>query len=69
MFTKKFFVDLLERTLASFAQAYVAAQAVLPGDLLDIVALKVAIGASILAILKGVAATKTGDNESASLTD
>lgn len=68
MFTLKFVKDALERALATFAQGYVAAVAVLPGDILDFNALKVAAGAAVLSIFKAVAASKFGDSESASLT-
>lgn len=67
MFSGKFLKDLFERAVATFAQGYVAAVAVLPGDILDFDALKVAAGAAVLAIFKAVAASRVGDQESAGL--
>lgn len=67
MFSGKFLKDLLERAVATFAQGYVAAVAVLPGDILDFDALKVAAGAAVLSVFKAFAALKVGNEESASL--
>ena len=67
VFSVSFAKDLLERAVATFAQAYVAAAVVLPGDLFDVQSLKVAAGAAVLAIFKGVAASYKGDPSTASL--
>lgn len=66
MFSWKFLKDSLERSLSTFAQAYISS-AVVFGGILDSQALKVAAGAAILSVFKAVAATFKGDKESASL--
>ena len=65
MFTQRFIKDSLERAVATFAQAWVAAMAVPGPDWMD--ALKVAGGAALVAIGKAVAATRVGDPETASI--
>lgn len=67
MFSGKFLRDLAERAVATFAQAYVAAAVVLPGEFFDSESLKVAVGAAILSVFKAVAASKVGNEDSASL--
>lgn len=66
IFSIKFLKDTVERVIATFAQAYVAATVVLPGDLIDKESLKVALGAAILAVFKAFAAKYKGDSDTAS---
>lgn len=63
MFTKSFALDLLERALSTFAQAFLGAYAVVGAE-------KAAAAAGIaagIAILKGLAASQVGAPDSASL--
>lgn len=65
MFTKKFFYDLLERTIATAAQAFLAVlttTSVLWGQKLQIVGV-----AALAAILKGLAATRVGASDDAAM--
>lgn len=66
MFNKKFVVDSAERAVATVAQAYLASAVVL-GGILDLTALKVALGSGVLSVFKSLAALKVGDSKSASL--
>lgn len=69
MFSLKFVKDTAERVLATFSQAYIASTVVLPGDIFDKEALKVALGAAVLSVFKAVAARYKGSPETASLAD
>ena len=66
MFNQRFIKDTLERAVATFAQAWVAAMAVPGPDWSD--SLKVAGVAALVAMGKAVAARKVGDPETASVT-
>lgn len=65
MFTKEFIIDLAERSAMTFAQSFLAVYTI--GDMASAKAAAVAGGAAVLALLKGIAATKV-KSESASLT-
>lgn len=65
MFTKEFAMDLAERAAMTFAQAFLAVYTI--GDMASAKAAAVAGGAAVLAMLKGVAATKVKSEETASL--
>lgn len=64
MFTKQFAIDLAERAAMTFAQAFLAVYTI--GDMASAKAAAVAGGAAVLAMLKGVAASKV-KSDSASL--
>ena len=66
LFNQRFIKDTLERAVATFAQAWVAAMAVPGPDWMD--SLQVAGVAALVAIGKAVAARKVGDPETASVT-
>lgn len=66
MFTKEFAVDLAERAVTTFAQAFLAVFTV--GDLNSAKAGAVAGIAAVLSMVKSVAATKVKSADSASLT-
>lgn len=66
LFTNAFLKDTVERVIVTFAQGYISAAIVL-GGILDIDALKVAAGAAVLSFFKSIAASKIGNEESASL--
>lgn len=64
MFSKKFLLDLLERSVWTFAQA--AGASLLITGLDDWrTALGIAASAGALAVIKGVVASRVGDNSSA----
>lgn len=67
MFQPAFLKDLAERAISTFAQAYVAAAVVLPGNLYDFQSVKLAAGAGLLSVLKALAARYKGDPATASL--
>ena len=71
MFSLKFWVDLAERALATFVQAFVAALLVVPGaDLTDGGLLRTAAAGGIaagLSAVKSVLASRVGDRDSAAL--
>lgn len=67
MFTVTFLKDLAERVIATFAQSYLAAAVVLPGDIFDYTSLKLAAGAAVLSVFKGVASHFKGDPSTAGL--
>lgn len=70
MFTRSYWKDLVERTVASFAGGALSA---LGGDAVNLwsanwkFALGLGAGAAVVSVLKGLAARFTGDRESASL--
>lgn len=66
MYTRQFWLDTLERTLRTFVQAG-AASLVVTG--LDdwAAALKIALGAGVLAVATSLGASRTGASDSASL--
>ena len=70
MFTKVFWIDALERGLATAAQSALLALGgqelnIVDGDWLVVAGF--AAGGFVLAIIKAIAATRTGDSRSASL--
>lgn len=68
---KKFFVDLAERALSTFAQAAVAVVLITGFDITDTgdlsTAAKVGAVAALASVLKSLAARRVGDSDSASL--
>lgn len=64
MFTKAFALDLLERALSTFAQAFLAALVVTGWSVDSLIVGGTAAG---LAVLKGLAASQVGAHDSASL--
>lgn len=65
MFTKRFVLDALERTIKTFVQALAASLLVTGFDDWRS-ALAVGVGAGILAVASSIAGTKIGNPESAS---
>ena len=57
--------DTIERSISTFAQAWVAAMAIPGPDFVD--AMKVGAVAALICVGKAVAATRVGDSESGSL--
>jgi hypothetical protein len=71
MFTKAFWKDLGERAVASFAGGVLSAFGLDAVNVLTVdwkAALGLGLGAAVVSLLKGLAARKVGDSESASLT-
>lgn len=70
MFTRAFWQDLSERMISSFAGGVLSAFGL---DLVNVLnvdwysALGLGLGAAVISLLKGLAARKVGDSESASL--
>lgn len=67
MFSWAFVKDSLERAIATFAQALLAAGVVLPDGYFEADNLKIAGAAAFAAVLKAIVASHFGDKDSASL--
>lgn len=63
----RYFLDLIERVIATFLETYVAAVVLLPGDIWNANNWKVAVGGAIAATVKSVLASRVGDKDTASL--
>jgi hypothetical protein len=64
---KHYFLDLLERTIATFVETYVAAVVVLPGDIWAAKNWKIAVGGALASTVKSIFASRVGDKSNASL--
>lgn len=64
---KHYFLDLVERVIATFVETYIGAVVVLPGDVWQSRNWKIAVGSSIAATVKAIVASRVGNNNSASL--
>lgn len=63
--TREFIRDAAERAISTFAQAFAAV--IVAEQTLNVDALKIACVAGVLSVAKAIAATRTGDPESAGL--
>lgn len=65
--TKHYFLDLIERVLATFVETYIAAVVLLPGDIWQAKNWQLALGGAIASTVKSIVAGRIGNKGNASL--
>lgn len=64
---KRYFLDLIERVIATFVETYIGAVVVLPGGMWAAHNWQIALAGSIAATVKSILASRVGDKDTASL--